>query len=61
MNGLQKTPVSPSKRVYHSMLDDPITKHVMVLGGQAYYHWGMDLQDVWAYHLSSAKWESRPD
>ncbi len=57
MNGLQKTPVSPSKRVYHSMLDDPITKHVMVLGGQAYYHWGMDLQDVWAFDVFSAKWD----
>lgn len=53
----QETLDSPSKRVYHTMLYDPITERVIVFGGQAYYHWGMDLQDVWAYHSSSAKWE----
>lgn len=39
------------------MLYDPITERVIVFGGQALYHWEMDLQDVWAYDSTSAKWE----
>ncbi len=54
---MEESNIFPSKRVYHSMLYDPITERVIVFGGQTYYQWGMDLQDVWAYDSSSIRWE----
>lgn len=54
----QKMPTSPSGRVYHSMLYDPSARCVLVFGGQTYYHWGMDLQDVWAYDFLAERWDN---
>lgn len=47
----------PSKRVYHSVLYDSTTDRVLLFGGQAFYHWGMDLQDVWSFDTTSSRWE----
>lgn len=49
--------VLPAKRVYHSILHDPITDRLLLFGGQAFYHWGMDLQDVWSFDFNASRWE----
>lgn len=52
-----KKALAPSKRVYHSILYDSKTDRILLFGGQAYYHWGMDLQDLWSFDLNSLQWE----
>jgi len=48
---------APSKRVYHSMIHDSVTDRIILFGGQALYHWEMDLQDVWAFSIPNKQWE----
>lgn len=48
---------APSIRVYHSLLYDSKMDRILLFGGQAYYHWGMDLQDIWSFDFTSSRWE----
>ncbi len=48
---------APSPRMYHSLVYVQKLDKVFLFGGQSYHHWGMDLQDVWAFNLSGTNWE----
>lgn len=47
----------PPRRVYHSMIYDSISDRIFLFGGQAIYHWEMDLRDVWAFSIPNRQWE----
>lgn len=49
--------MGPAARVYHSMVYDIDDDRVLLFGGNSYHHWGMDLQDVWAYDVAANEWE----
>jgi len=38
------------------MVYDTTRDRVLLFGGQAYHHWGMDLQDVWTYDVAARQW-----
>lgn len=48
----------PSARMYHTLIYDTQADQILLFGGQSYHHWGMDLQDSWAYDMAKERWKN---